>query len=91
VILVEALSDLGTVLIQNIERDVVGPGDVRGLEFGRSPHVDNAWSRGRLKQCAKLWRRDDVSGWCVQSLLPYQVAVNYEYPGQLKTTGFSSG
>jgi hypothetical protein len=38
---VEGLDDLVTVLAKQIERHVVGPGNMGGLELARRPHIQN--------------------------------------------------
>ncbi len=42
----------GQVSVKHIERDASGTGDVRGLEFGRGTHIDNARRGGRVEPAA---------------------------------------
>jgi hypothetical protein len=56
------LDDLVSVLAQQIERDVVGPGDMRDLELARRSHVENPWGRGGTEKLAEVLGIDGGGG-----------------------------
>lgn len=49
-VLVEVPDDVVAVLAQQIERDVVGPGDMRGLELPGSSDVENRGGTAELRR-----------------------------------------
>ena len=61
-VVVEVRDDLVAVLTQQIQRNVVGPGDVRGLKLPRGSHVENPRRRSRTKAhievAANRWWRE---------------------------------
>ena len=57
-VLVEVLDDLVAVLAQQVQRNVVGPGDVRGLELARGSDVENPRRRSRTEAIAEVLRID---------------------------------
>ena len=74
-VVVEVLDDLVAVLTQQIQRNVVGPGDVGGLELARGSDVENPRRRSRTKALAEVaanrwWRGRSCRwspsgcGWC---------------------------
>ena len=64
-VLVQVLDDLVAVLAQQIQRNVVGPGDVRGLELSGRSHIQNARGCRGVQQIAQLCRIDGGGGRCV--------------------------
>ena len=68
-VLVEMLDDLVAVLAQQIERNVVGPGDVRGLKLARGSDVENPRWRGRTEQLAEVLGIDGGGGGHVDGVL----------------------
>ena len=57
-LVVEVLDDLVAVLAQQIQRNVVGPGDVGGLELARGSHVENPRRHSRTEALAEVLRID---------------------------------
>ncbi len=69
-VVVEVLDDLVAVLAQQIQRNVVGPGDVRGLELARGSDVENPRRRRRIQQAhAEVLRIDGGGGRHIDGVL----------------------
>jgi hypothetical protein len=67
------LDDLVSVLAQQIERDVVGPGDMGDLELARRSNVENPRRRGRTEKLAEVLGID--GGGCRHVDEPFPAAV----------------